>query len=145
MTLDYALYEFMISSVNSFIEVKMNEGSFNKSHQGIVSLLYLDNITSTPVGAISNDNRMSSNIVPVYVLIGSGSALMAALVTLWRLRKKIEHAILNDEDNYSDVSGEWSSNYNSHLWDQYEESESTPKHRNYKINVLEQIDVKQTT
>jgi len=36
-----------------------------------------------------------------------------------------------DGESYSDVSNDWSSNYNSHLWEQNDESQSTPKRKNY--------------
>jgi len=129
------------SSVLTYIKVQMNDGEFNDAHIGIVSLLYIDEDTETPVGLTRNDSGTESGDVPVYswVLIGSTSALLAALISLWKLRKKKDEELLSeDEDSYSNPSGEWSSNYNSHLY-QYDESESTPKTRNHKVNVVEQI------
>jgi len=72
--------------------------------------------------------------MPVYswVLIGSGSALLTAFLSICTLKKKgNEESTSQHGESYSDVSNDWSSNYNSH-WEQNDESQSTPKRKNYR-------------
>lgn len=115
----------------AFIRDGMENGSFAGNYAGL-TLVYLDEDIVVS-HSINNDKN-----VPVYVWVLSSSsfALFAAFVSIYKLRTKDNKELASkdeEEESYSDVSDEWSSNYNSHLWEEYDESENTPKRTNIKL------------
>ena len=113
----------------TFIREIMEDNSFTKNYPELTLLYLAENRNET-----RSISRKSS--VPVYgwILITSSFTLLASFFGIYKLRKKAKKdvAIQNEEESYSDVSFDWSSNYNSQLWEQYDDSCNTPKRTNIK-------------